>query len=182
MFYTEFIIAYRCECGQDLFSFQILIDIPLLLPSEIIETNLNDLLDKFFEKEKIQFEYKCTNCLKVTSHEKVLKISKMPKILIISLQRMDHVNKIKNEIFVNFEDTLNISKYVDNDCENNINFEYKLYATINHHGEFEFGHYYSIIKLFSQKFWYEFNDSNVYQLESTLKKFENSYVLFYIKN
>jgi len=91
---------------------------------------------------------------------------------------MDYVNKIKNEIFVHFEDTLNISKYVDIDCENNIN----LYATINHQGEFEFGHYYSIIKLFSQKFWYEFNDSNVYQLESTLKKFENSYVLFYIKN
>ena len=48
---------------------------------------------------------------------------------------MDYVNKIKNEIFIHFEDTLNISKYVDIDCENNIN----LYAKINHQGEFEFG-------------------------------------------
>ena len=139
-----------------LFSFLNLIDIPLLFPPNIQEIELNRLLDDYFSIEKIEFKYSCINCHKKVEHEKKLKISKIPQILILSLQRLDYHNKEKNDCLVRFDEFIDISKYIDTDCEPDKNFKYKLFAIINHKGEFESGHYYSLIKLNNQEKWYEF--------------------------
>ena len=98
LFYIEFITTYTCECGKSLFSFQNLMDIPLLFPPNIQEIGLNRLLDDYFSIEKIEFKYSCINCHKIVDHEKKLKISKIPQILILSLQRMDYQNKEKMNV------------------------------------------------------------------------------------
>ena len=95
LFYIEFITTYTCECGKSLFSFQNLIDIPLLFPPNIQKIELNRLLDDYFSIEKIEFKYSCINCHKIVDHEKKLKISKIPQIITLSLQRMDYQKKRK---------------------------------------------------------------------------------------
>ena len=125
LFYSEFISTYTCECGKSLFSFQLLLDIPLLLPPNIKEVDLNKLLDNYFNKEKIEFKYSCISCHKIVDHEKNLKISKVPQILILNLQRTDYQNKVKNDCLVNFKELLDISKYIDTDCEFEKNFRPK---------------------------------------------------------
>ena len=117
------------------------------------------MLDDYFSIKKIEFKYSCINCHKIVDHEKKLKISKIPQILILSLQRMDYQNKGKNECLVRFDEFIDISKYIDADYEPDKNFKYKLLAIINHKGDIESGHYYSLIKLNNQEKWYEFNDS-----------------------
>ena len=182
LFYIEFITTYTCECGKSIFSFQNLIDIPLLFPPNIQEIELNRLLDDYFSIEKIEFKYSCINCHKIVEHEKKLKISKIPQILILSLQRLDYHNKEKNDCLVRFDEFIDISKYIDTDCEPDKNFKYKLFAIINHKGEFESGHYYSLIKLNNQEKWYEFNDSNIYKMDDNFYNFDHAYVLFYTKS
>ena len=95
---------------------------------------------------------------------------------------MDYENKEKNECLVRFDEFIDISKYIDPDCEPDKNFKYKLFATINHKGDIESGHYYSLIKLNNQEKWYEFNDSNIYNLDDNFYNFDHAYVLFYIKS
>ena len=53
-----------------------------------------------------------------------MNISKVPQILILILQRINYQNKVKNECLVNFEELLDISKYIDIDCESEKNFKY----------------------------------------------------------
>ena len=95
---------------------------------------------------------------------------------------MDYQNKEKNECLVRFDEFIDISKYIDADCEPDKNFKYKLFAIINHKGDIESGHYYSLIKLNNEEKWYEFNDSNIYKLDDNFYDFDHAYVLFYIKS
>ena len=70
-------------------------DISLLLPENKKEASLNEILNNYFSGEKVEFEYKCKNCNKIVQHLKYIRFSILPKILIISLQRIDVLNKKK---------------------------------------------------------------------------------------
>ena len=117
--------------------------------------------------------------VKKTNHANLIRIAKAPKILIISLQRLDTINKIKNNILVEFNETLSIEKYVDTECEKRSAFNYDLYAVIYHGGDLNGGHYYAAIKLFGQENWFEYNDTVVRNLGKKVIC-NNGYILFYI--
>ena len=55
-FYPDFITIYQCECKKELYTFQNMFNIPLLLPDKRDITNLKQLLDDCFKVEYIDFE------------------------------------------------------------------------------------------------------------------------------
>ena len=55
-FYPDFITTYQCKCQKELYTFQNMFDIPLLLPDNKDNTNLKDLLDNYF-KVKMKMLY-----------------------------------------------------------------------------------------------------------------------------
>ena len=122
----------------------------------------------------------CDKCKKKTIHKKTVKIARKTKILVLTLQRLDILKNIKNDIYVEFTEKLDIKKYIDLDIEEKNKFEYELYAVIFHEGELKEGHYYSLIKPYGQDYWYEFNDNIVKKLTKNLYHTENAYILFYI--
>ena len=67
-FYPDFIIIYQCECKKELYTFQNMFDIPLLLPDKRDTTNLKQLLDDYFKVEYIDFEYICHKSRNILPH------------------------------------------------------------------------------------------------------------------
>jgi ubiquitin C-terminal hydrolase len=183
-FYSQIINIFKCECGFETYSFQKVLDFPLLLPKKSdSKVTIKELLDEFFETEEIKFETKCEKCHKKKNHEKKIKFSQPPNILILSLQRIDERKKKKNKCLVEFPEKLCIIDYIDDDCGHKNENKYELYGMCKHIGDMEFGHYFAYIKI-NGKQWYEFNDSKVKSFpEESYSSFESSsaYILFYQK-
>ena len=117
-FYGQIINIFTCKCDYETFSFQKILDLPLLIPKNSNNTiELVDLIDLYFEGEDIKFETKCEKCNKKTIHRK--------------------------EIFF----FLNLKNFIDKDCGNRTGSSYVLYGIANHTGTIDFGHYYAYIKI-----------------------------------
>ena len=93
-FYSQLLTSYICECQNITYSFQKIGDIPLLLPDNINEVSLNELLSNYFSGEMVEFQYKCKNCNKIVQHLKYIRFAILPKILILSLQRIDILDPV----------------------------------------------------------------------------------------
>ena len=180
-FYGQLINIFKCECDFETYSFEKILDLPLLLQKHSSSIDIKDLLKDYFECERIKFETKCEKCKKKEWHTKEIKISQPPNILILSLQRQNPRTGSKNNSYVKFYDNIDMSEYLDHECWNKNDAKYSLYGIGNHSGSINFGHYYAYIKI--NNTWYEFNDSSV----STYSKGDDNssstaYVLFYKKN
>ena len=163
LFYSQIINIYYCSYNYISYSFQKIMDIPLLLPDKN-EIGIYKLFKDYFKEEYVYFNIKCLNCNKITTHKKEVKISKSPNILIITLKRIKFFLNNKNNIFVNFPEKLDINNFIDHEYNNNKPI-YELYAIINHQGNLEFGHYYAYIKLECNK-WYEFVDTLINEINN----------------
>ena len=179
-FYGQIITTFTCKCKLQTYSFQKILDLPLLLNSKG-SVSLYDLLDDYFETDEIQFETKCEKCRKKrVYHTKETKFSRPPNILILSLQRINYREKRKNNCYVDFPELLNIKKYIDDECGHENECQYELYGIGNHSGTINFGHYFAYIKL-NDKDWYEFNDSMVSKIGRINTRSYQAYILFYKK-
>ena len=54
LFYTQLIIIFTCHCGKETYSFQKLIDIPLLIPNDKKTIDIYSLLEKFLSEIKVK--------------------------------------------------------------------------------------------------------------------------------
>ena len=180
-FYGQIINTFTCKCGMRSYSFQKVLDLPLLLNRSNIGISINELLSDYFQEEKIKFETKCEQCRNKTTHIRETKFSQPPNILILSLQRINWRTQRKNNCMVQFSEKLNIKEYIDEECGHGNEYNYSLYAIGNHSGTINFGHYYAYIKL-NDKVWYEFNDSHVSKIGNINTSSTNVYTLFYKKN
>ena len=160
-FYSQLLTSYICECQNITYSFQKIGDIPLLLPDNINEVSLNELLSNYFSGEMVEFQYKCKNCNKIVQHLKYIRFAILPKILILSLQRIDILNNKKNYIKVNFDDYVDLENFFDKDILKGVNSKYKLYGMVSHIGSVNFGHYIAYLNIGLKDQWYEFKDSEV---------------------
>ena len=179
-FYSQIINIFICKCGFETYSFQKVLDFPLLLKKDCKKIELENLLKMYFETEKIPFETKCENCKKKQVHKKEIKFSQTPNILILSLQRRNERTGKKNNCLLKFPEILDISDYIDEDFRNKNESKYMLYGVGNHVGDFDFGHYFAYIKLNGDK-WYEFNDSTVCPYSNFIGNSSSAYILFYKK-
>jgi len=180
-FYGQIINIFTCKCKFESYSFQKILDFPLLLPSKKDYANIKDLIADYFDEEEVKFSKKCENCKSKTVHKKIVRMSQPPNILILSLQRINERTKKKNNCEIEFSEELNLKKYIDEDCGHKSEYKYYLYGIGHHSGTINFGHYYANIKI-DDKIWYEFNDSKVKEIGDKIDTKSNSvYVLFYKK-
>ena len=181
IFYAQIVNIFTCECKAEIYSFQKILDFPLLFPENINNDiiTLKELLKLYFQTENIDFESKCDVCHKIYAHKKEIKISRPPEILILSLQRIDERQE-KLRYKVEFPQILDIYPYVDHDCGYDRECKYNLFGIINHEGRIDFGHYFSFIKI-GNKNWFKFNDSHVSKIDKINNCSEDVYALFYVK-
>ena len=180
-FYSQIINIFKCKCGFETYSFEKILDFPLLFKEDCNKIKLTELLDDYFKKEKIKFETKCEKCKKKEEHIKSIYFSQPPNILILSLQRRNERTRRKNNAKIKFPEKLDIGKYIDKECGHKDENEYILYGIGNHLGDMNFGHYYAYIKL-AKEGWFEYNDSKVNGCSDVEKSFPSAYILFYKKN
>ena len=185
VFYAQLINIFKCTCNFETYSFQKILDFPLLLQKNK-SISIEELLNEYFEGESIEFGTKCEKCGKKTVHEKQVKISQPPNVLILSLQRINERTGTKNDCQVSFPDELDLSKYIENECWKENKAKYTLYGIGNHSGSLNFGHYYAYIKIklnsINEGKWYEYNDSIVSPHIYSTNSSSTAYVLFYKKN
>ena len=147
----------------------------MLLPENKKEASLNEILNNYFSGENVEFEYKFNNCNKKVKHLKYIRFSILPKILIISLQRIDVLNNKKNDINVIFDDYLDIENFIDKDILQEVSSKYKLNGIVCQRGNFNFWSLYCLFK-------YRIKRSiSVIIIDNGLPT-DNTYILFYIKN
>lgn len=177
----------------------------IIIQDEVISNNSEKLDNKMIKKEC--FCKKIYNCIlaflcclgcccnnkknednkinldeenKNTTYFSIRKLLKLPKILIITINRAI-LEQPFNMNYLHFEKTLDIKQFLDKDILDisNLNTEYTLYAINKCKGNTkDSGHYISYINI--QDNWYKFNDENVSQSNP---KFDSKYVvgLFYIR-
>ena len=182
LFYAQIVNIFVCECKAEIYSFQKILDFPLLFPEKLENDiiTINELLKLYFQTEVIDFESICEKCKNKCKHKKEIKISRPPEILILSLQRINGSNQKKLGYSVKFPQILDIYEYIDHDCGYDKESKYKLFGVINHAGSINSGHYYSYVNL-DNKDWFEFNDSIVNNLKNFSESSKSVYALFYIK-
>ena len=139
-----------------------------------------ECLDKYCEKEELiddnaWFNEKTKTKINV---KKGIVFWSFPEILIITLKRWNiKGNKINNVIDTPLND-LDLSKYIYG--YNNISYIYDLFGVGNHTGNSLGGHYFAYIKNLNNK-WYEYNDTNINEIESSNIITSKCYCLFYRK-
>lgn len=141
---------------------------------------LEESLDHYFDVEYIKSDGNADMIIKK-------KISKLPKILFIQLNRLSFENgesrKINKKVV--YYDELNLKKYVQPDIDVKC-FDYSLFYIIVHEGHFDDGHYYSYIKQRNKTKnsnfdinafdynWVKLNDANV-SIAGKLEVFDSNY-------
>jgi ubiquitin carboxyl-terminal hydrolase 2/21 len=183
IFYSQIMNEFICECGDISYSFEKILDIPLLFPKEINEKeiNLNDLISNYFEGEDITWNLVCQKCSKKDlKRNKKIKMTILPNVLIFSLQRFNPITGVKINKTIKFEETIDLKSFCDFDFFNGgeINTKYRLFGISNHSGTINYGHYYSCTKVGDN--WYEFNDSLVKPINLPLMS-RAAYFFFYEK-
>ena len=179
IFYNQIINIFTCSCKYESYSFQKLLDIPLLLPNKNYKIDFSSLINDYFKEEELDWSTKCEKCQKPElKHSKLMKFCILNEIVIFSLQRFDPVLSIKNNIRVSFKEMIDLKDYCDTDLYKE-NTQYRLLGTINHIGNINYGHYYSYIRI--GEIWYEFNDSIVQKVSRMDYDSSSVCVLFYEK-
>ena len=115
------------------------------------KTTLKHLLDNYIREEEI--EANCGRCNKNTNKKKIIRISFLPKYLILQL----NVFYEYHSVFIKIPEELNLGEYCTK--QNNVNFDYTLYGIVRHHGNMLGGHYTAAIK--DGDDWYICDDKTV---------------------
>ncbi|CAF3019796.1 unnamed protein product [Rotaria sp. Silwood2] len=129
-------------------------------------------------------DWYCDNdqCKQYTNAEKKLDLWKLPKILIIQLNRfsfdLSSNNKIDTDVdfpLVN----LDLKKFVAHPNRNKMYTLYDLIAVSNHSGTMMGGHYTTYAKDVFTNAWYCYNDNSVESIDETKILSKSAYVLVY---
>ena len=112
------------------------------------KTALKHLLDNYIREEEI--EANCGRCNKNTNKKKIIRISFLPKYLILQL----NVFYEYHSVFIKIPEELNLEEYCTE--QENVNFDYTLYGIVRHHGNKFSGHYTAAIK--EENDWYICDD------------------------
>ena len=179
IFYIQIINIFTCKCDYESYSFQKLLDIPLLLPMKIREINLISLIKEYLKEESLDWSSKCEKCKDSNlKHIKKIKFSMLNDVIIFSLQRFDPFYSMKSTIYVSYDEILDLNDFCDFDLYKDST-KFRLFGTINHIGNINYGHYFAYVRI--GEIWYEFNDSIVNKISCMDLKSSSVCVLFYEK-
>ena len=149
---------FTCKCGKETYSFEKLLDIPLLIIENLKEIPLEDLIDNYLKQISVNIDDICKNCKKKKKNiKKCIKFNILNEIIIFSIQRVDPLSSAKNTYIIKYDETIDLKRFIDDNNKGDTK-NYRLFSTIHHIGTLSYGHYFSLISVEAQ--WYEFNDSN----------------------
>lgn len=166
LFYVYFIHEKRCEkCKYLTYYFDESPGLKLNFDHTKYQSKI-DLYSLIMENFKYPIKMKsrilCRNCNQCFKVIETTRIAKLPKILILSLQKVNKENTQKIPWLVNFKNRVGIREITDIDLIQNESGLYEIFAINNHLGNTpKSGHYYSEIYLEKLKNWYSFNDEYV---------------------
>jgi len=163
-------------------------------------SNINACLKHFTDPETLSDPIYCPSCNKKTKNLKQHTFSKLPRVLCLHLKRFDAANNKKISDFVSYPASdLDMGKYLPHWCEKILSTEnkdddtnqtdadspkvlYDLFATVNHKGTLNQGHYTSNVKCGNH--WYHCNDAFICDAgegngEKEVLLAEGAYMLFY---
>lgn len=118
VFYGQFAICFTCaRCNRKQYHFESFSEIPLQFVSGVrTKLRIEKLIEKYFSDEYLDFLEKCEGCGKVGKHEKKMRLAILPKVLVVTLMRIDVYTGLKNEANVQYEETLEMEPYVAKKC------------------------------------------------------------------
>lgn len=151
------------------------------IPEKSGNIDIYDCFDLFTDFEKLDGENKWLNedTNEYIECYKQIKFWNTPKILIIVLKRfMKNGSKKTNKIDFPIKE-LNLNKYCNGYRKNKNIFD--LICVSNHIGNLNSGHYYAYCKNSENEKWYNFNDSNVREINESEIVSDSAYCLFYQK-
>jgi ubiquitin carboxyl-terminal hydrolase 22/27/51 len=157
-------------------------------------------LDHFTRPEALSDPVFCSSCNSKTKTQKQHTFSKLPNVLCLHLKRFNSGKKITDFISFPAHD-LDMGKHLPYWCEQGLEPQgdsstkdtsrvdspkilYDLFATVNHRGTLNQGHYTAYVKC--RKRWYSCNDALITALgdgdgEREVLSSEETYMLFYQK-
>lgn len=127
--------------------------------------NINDLLEKFQQEEKLDALIDCDRCRVKQPSKKRLTVKEKPKLLVLHLKRFYGMRKNNSPIC--------IQKYMSIEGQ-----KYKLFGLCNHSGTLLGGHYTATCKR-KDETWVICNDNIIEKIQDLPKKSEVPYILFY---
>lgn len=179
---TEILCA---NCKHISLRFDPILGIDLSLPVDQSQNNIEQCFDQFMAVEQLNSDnlYSCEQCHQKTQAYKQQTLWKLPKYLIIKLNRfsqsIDHgrvkFNKIDKYIQYPVEH-LDISKYCSCGGQNTV---YNLSSVCCHMGSMMCGHYYSYCYSVINHEWIRYDDSRITHVNPSDVISPNAYILFY---
>ena len=141
---------------------------------------IKELLQKEMEEETIT-DYACDHCKPVrTTAIRKTRLWKLPRCLFVVVKRFTpDGRKVHGPISANHTDTLNFQEFFsDFSPEPSRQVNYKLYATVDHHGSTGGGHYTAQAESPINQKWYGYDDESTHILQQPCIG-SSSYILFY---
>jgi ubiquitin carboxyl-terminal hydrolase 8 len=130
-------------------------------------------------------KWKCPQCKAYRDAVKKIDIWRLPPLLIIHLKRFKYQGIWRDKIttLVDFPiENLDMNRYILNTAATTTNSGYNLYATSNHSGTLDGGHYTALCRHFQFDKWFKFDDTEVKDVSSSSLVSPTSYILFYARN
>ena len=150
----------------------------LTLPISIRDATLDQCLDEYTSVEELDTELEVDDEGNKEKGKKQILFWSFPKILVILLKRFGN-NLRKNKVRIDFPlENLDLSKYVVGYDKKK--YIYDLYGICNHSGGILGGHYWAYVKNANNK-WYNFNDTQVSEIQINNLITDKAYCLFYRK-
>lgn len=195
LFQGQYASRLRCNtCSHTSTTYQAFSVLSVPVP----KTNTCTIYDCFKEFTKLETLEKeelwnCPVCKAKRPSSKQIIITRLPNNLIIHLKRFDNMLN-KNNVFVNYPDELDLTKFWVNDYNGNMPmengivlplrgqkppFHYRLFAVASHSGTLYGGHYTSFVDK-NELGWCSFDDMSWRKVKTRNEYLTpNAYVLFY---
>ncbi|CAC5425634.1 USP8 [Mytilus coruscus] len=168
-------------CRKQSVTFQAFMYLSLPIPSGS-RCRLDDCLRQFLKEEKMtgSSRWRCPRCKVDRDSVKKIDIWKLPRILLIGLNRFVYEGQWRQKIssYVDFPvQNLNLDSVVQSPTSTKS--KYNLYGISNHYGTMDGGHYTAFCRNPCTKRWYKYDDEQVYDMSESDVKSSAAFVLYY---
>jgi ubiquitin C-terminal hydrolase len=170
------------ECTDILYNFEPFVSIPLDIPSEnTAPPTVATMFRNYLKGETTCNDWKCEKCNKCTMYTKSMKIWKMPKVLVFSVNRFANMHQ-KNATPININKTLSVKKgSIMSDMAND--YKYTCTSLGLHFGNLSGGHYCSVCNVDDKHILYDDLNINIIadqeHIDNLYKKSQTAYMIIY---
>jgi ubiquitin C-terminal hydrolase len=160
------------KCCNALYNFEPFISIQLDIPDDTSVPSITTMFKNYLKMQTCNDGWKCESCNQYTSYTKSVKIWKMPKVLIFTINRFANA-QMKNTAAVNINKTICIKKgSVLSDMSND--YSYKCTSIAYHFGNLFGGHYCTLCNVNDQFILYDDLNISIVNEEQMKNVFEGS--------